>query len=183
MVIHRGKLTTAPQRVKWFFTPGIRRYLFAQEETSWYADRPAWAGVKTMNNFNEVADRALRAMKQRATELEVKGVATVAASEGDRVESWISRMLVVSAMKKGPSGDDPGMNLIAVAYSKAAEMADTLRASGGGVRPSLKGEFGWEGGVIAPGKTGYLLAAFSGGSGADDVKISQAGLAVLAAAL
>ena len=136
-----------------------------------------------MNNFNETADRALQAMKQRAMELNVKGVATVAASEGDRVQSWLSKMLVVNALKKEPIKDDPGMNLIAVAYSKAAEMADTLRASGSGVRPPLKGEFGWEGGVIAKGKAGYLLATFSGGSGADDVKISQAGLAILAEAL
>jgi len=136
-----------------------------------------------MNNFSEEADRALRAMKQRAMELNVKGVAIVAASEGDRVQSWVSKMLVVNAMKKVPSGDDFGMNLIAVAYSKAAEMADTLRASGSGVRPPLKGEFGWEGGVITRGKAGYLLATFSGGSGADDVRISQTGLAILAATL
>ncbi|HTY89034.1 MAG TPA: hypothetical protein VMB80_16425 [Candidatus Acidoferrum sp.] len=132
-----------------------------------------------MNRFDEVAGQALQAMKQRAAELGVKGVAVVTASDGDAIQSWQSKMLVVGAMKKGPVGNDPGMNLIAVAYSKAGEMADTLRASGSGVRPPLKGEFGWEGGVIARGKTGYLLAAFSGGSGAEDVKISQAGLAIL----
>ncbi|MGO8837172.1 MAG: hypothetical protein ACLQAH_17790 [Limisphaerales bacterium] len=136
-----------------------------------------------MNNFNEVADRALQAMKQRAIELKAQGVAVVAANEGDSVQSWLSKMLVVDVFKKVPSPDDPGLNLISVAYSKAAEMADTLRASGSGVRPPLKGEFGWEGGVITRGKAGYLIASFSGGSGADDVKISQAGLAILAAAL
>jgi hypothetical protein len=136
-----------------------------------------------MKNFNEVADEALRAMKQRAEELNIKGVAVVAGSEGDRVQSWSSKMLVVGALKKGPSGDDPGMNLLAIVYSKAAEMADSLKASGSGMRPPLKGEFGWPGGVITRGKTGYLIAAFSGGSSADDVKAAQAGLDILAATL
>ena len=86
-------------------------------------------------------------------------------------------------MRKGPSRDEPEMNLLAIAYSKAAEMADTLQASGSGVRPPLKGEYGWGGGVIAKGKAGYLFAAFSGGSSADDVKAAQAGLDVLAKAM
>jgi uncharacterized protein GlcG (DUF336 family) len=62
-------------------------------------------------------------------------------------------------------------------------MADTLKASGSGVRPPIKGEYGWQGGVIIRGKTGYLIAAFSGGSSPDDVKISQAGLEVMAQSL
>ena len=86
-------------------------------------------------------------MKERAEELNIKGVAMVAASAGDRVQSWSSQMLVVGSMKKGPSPDEPEMNLLAIVYSKAAEMADTLQASGSGVRPPLKGEYGWGGGV------------------------------------
>jgi len=136
-----------------------------------------------MKNFCETADQALQAMKQRALELNMKGVAMVAASEGDCVQSWTSKMLVVGSLKKNASADDPEMNVLAVAYSKAAEMADTLRASGSGVRSPLKGEFGWPGGVVARGKTGILFAAFSGGAGVDDVKVSQAGLAVLTAKL
>jgi hypothetical protein len=139
--------------------------------------------VKAMKNFDEVADLALRAMKQRAAELNIKAVAMVAASAGGRIQSWSSKMLVVGAMKKGPSQDEPEINLLAIVYSKAAEMADTLQASGSGVRSPLKGEFGWPGGVITRGKTGYLFAAFSGGSSADDVKAAQAGLDILAAML
>jgi len=139
--------------------------------------------VKAMKNFDEVADLALRAMKQRAAELNIKAVAMVAASAGGRIQSWSSKMLVVGAMKKGPSQDEPEINLLAIVYSKAAEMADTLQASGSGVRSPLKGEFGWPGGVITRGKTGYLFAAFSGGSSADDVKAAQAGLDILAVTL
>jgi hypothetical protein len=133
--------------------------------------------------FNEVADKALMAMKKRAEELHMKGVAVIAYFEGDAATSWSSRMLVVGGMKNPPSEKNPGSNLLAIAYSKAAEMADTLKASGSGVRPPMKGEFGYQGGLVKQGKAGWLIAAFSGGKSEDDVKVSQAGLDALATAL
>ena len=140
--------------------------------------------INTMKTFDTVADQALAAMQKRAAELNVKGVAIVSCSQGDTVQSWSSKMLVVGNLKTGPSKNDPlGANLLAIAYAKSAEMADTLKASGSGVRPPIKGENGWQGGVIGKGKTGWLIVAFSGGSSADDVKISQAGLDVLAQSL
>ncbi len=86
-------------------------------------------------------------------------------------------------MIKPPSTNDKGSNLLAVAYAKASEMAATLKDSGKGDRPILTGEFGWQGGVVAKGKTGLLIAAFSGGRSEDDVMISRAGLEVLTQAL
>jgi hypothetical protein len=146
--------------------------------------QPAETSVTTVMTFDATADQALLAMQKRAAELNVKGVAVVSSSEGDSVQSWSSKMVVVGNLKTAPSQNDPaGANLLAIAYSKAAEMADTLKASGSGVRPPIKGEFGWQGGVITKGKTGYLIAAFSGGSSADDVKISQAGLEILSRSL
>ena len=146
--------------------------------------QPKEATLNTTKVFYSVADEALAAMQARAAELKIKGVATVSFSEGDSVQSWSSKMLVVGNLKTGPSKNDPlGANLLAIAYSKAAEMADTLKASGSGVRPPITGEHGWQGGVIAKGKTGWLIVAFSGGSSADDVKISQAGLDVLTRSL
>jgi hypothetical protein len=146
--------------------------------------QPAETSVTTVMPFDATADQALLAMQKRAAELNVKGVAVVSSSEGDSVQSWSSKMVVVGNLKTAPSQNDPaGANLLAIAYSKAAEMADTLKASGSGVRPPIKGEFGWQGGVITKGKTGYLIAAFSGGSSADDVKISQAGLEILSRSL
>jgi hypothetical protein len=44
----------------------------------------------------------------------------------------------------------------------------------------MTGETGWQGGLIKKGKTGYLIAAFSGGPSESDVNVSQAGLEVLA---
>jgi hypothetical protein len=146
-------------------------------------DKPE-VSAPAAKTFDALADQALAAMKALATEMNVKGVAVVSCSEGERVQSWSSKMLVVGKAKTDPSPSDPaGSDLIAIAYSKSAEMADTLKASGSGVRPPMKGEFGWQGGVIGRGKSGYLIVAFSGGASAQDVKISQAGLAVLAKSL
>jgi hypothetical protein len=89
-------------------------------------------------------------------------------------------MVVVGAMKNAPTEKDRGVNLLAVAYSKAAEMADTLKDSGSAGRAPMTGETGWQGGLIRKGKAGYLIAAFSGGPSESDLKVSQAGLEVLA---
>jgi hypothetical protein len=135
-------------------------------------------------NFNDVADQALQTMKQRAEELHVKGVAVVAYSEGDTVQSWSSKMVVVGHLSSPPSKNDPnGANLLGIAYTKASEMADTLKNSGSHVRPPKTGEYGWQGGVVTRGKTGILIAAFSGGPSEDDVKVSKAGLEILAGQL
>jgi hypothetical protein len=107
----------------------------------------------------------------------------VAYVPGDEASSWCSKMLVVGHLKTDSSTNNPGSNLLAIAYSKASEMADTLKPSGSGVRPPLKGEFGWQGGWIAPGKTGHIIAAFSGGRSEDDVLVSKTGVEVFAGSL
>jgi hypothetical protein len=135
--------------------------------------------VISAKNFDKAANAALLAMRQRAGELSISGVAVVAYFEGDSIQSWSSKMLVVGRMKDDPSATSKGSNLLAIAYSKAAEMADTLKDSGSQVRPPMTGEVGWTGGVILRGKTGYVIAAFSGGKSEDDVKVSQAGVEVL----
>ena len=134
--------------------------------------------------FFKLADEALLAMKRRAEELKITGVAVVAYSQGERVESWSSKMLAVGGRITGVSQRDPaGANCLGIAYVKAAEMADTVLDSGSNSRPLKLGEFGWQGGVVARGKTGVLIASFSGGPSEEDVKVSRAGLNVLAAGL
>lgn len=129
--------------------------------------------------FSAAADAALLAMVKRAEELKIKGVALVASTEGDTVTSWSSKMKVVGSMINAPSQKDHGSNLLGIAYSKAAEMAETLKNSGSAGRPPMTGETGWQGGLIAKGKNGYLIAAFSGGPSEDDLRVSRAGLDVL----
>lgn len=127
--------------------------------------------------FDAAAGPALQAMKARAEELKIGGAAVLAYFEGDKIESWSSKMLVVGRMRDDPTATDKGANLIGIAYAKAAEMADTLKDSGSGVRPPMTGEFGWQGGVIVRVKTGYIIAAFSGGKSEDDVAVSRVGAA------
>jgi hypothetical protein len=145
---------------------------------------PANANPGAPMSFDALADRALLAMKQRAEELNIKGVAMVAYAPGDTVQSWSSKMVVVGSLKSTPtSPTDKGNNLLGIAYSKAAEMADTLKNSGTAGRAPLTGEYGWEGGVVARGKAGFLIVAFSGGASAQDVQVSRAGLAILSSQL
>jgi len=136
-------------------------------------------GAGQAKDFGTAADEALVAMRRRAGELKITGVAVVAYFEGDRVEGWESRMAVVGRLKDEPTATGKGSNLLAIAYAKAAEMADTLKDSGSQVRPPLTGEFGWSGGVIVRGRKGYLIAAFSGGKSEEDVKVSQAGVGAM----
>jgi hypothetical protein len=127
--------------------------------------------------FNTAAEIALREMTQQAESRKMSGVAVVALIPGEKTSAWISRMQVVGSIVVNKS------NVLGVAYSKAAEMADTLQNSGGGLRPPYKGEFGYKGGMIEKHSPGYLLAVFSGGKSEDDVAVAQTGLAQLGKAI
>ena len=133
--------------------------------------------------FDALANAALEAMKQRAAELKVTGVAVVSYAQGDTIQGWTSKMAVVGRMKDPQTATEKGNNLLGIAYAKSAEIADTLQNSGTAKRPPMTGEFGWQGGVMARTKTGYAIVAFSGGKSEDDVQVSQAGQEVLKGAL
>ena len=129
--------------------------------------------------FDAASADALQIMRRQAEERKIGGAAVLAFFEGDKLQSWTSRMLVVGRYKDEPTDTKKGSNLLAIAYTKAAEMADTLKDSGSKVREPYTGEFGWQGGVIVPWRTGYLIAAFSGGKSEDDVAVSRAGVAAM----
>jgi hypothetical protein len=129
--------------------------------------------------FDALATAALEAMRQKADELKIGGVAVVNYAPGETVTAWSSKMAVVGRMKDAPTDSSKGNNLLGIAYAKSAEMADTLENSGTAKRPPMTGEFGWQGGVVEKGKAGYLIVSFSGGKSEDDVQVSKAGLAVL----
>lgn len=133
--------------------------------------------------FDALANKALAAMKQRAAELKIGGVAVVSYAPGDSVQGWTSKMAVMGRMKDEPSEIKKGNNLVGIAYAKSAEMAETLQNSGTAKRPPMTGEFGRQGGVIARTRTGYVIVAFSGGKSEDDVQVSQTGLDLLKSAL
>jgi hypothetical protein len=141
-------------------------------------------GPKPVNakRFDSAAQAALAAMKQRAAELKIQGVAVVSFAPGDTIEAWSSQMAVVGHMTDHTNGEK-GNNLLGIAYAKASEMANTLKDSGTSGRPPMTGEFGWQGGVMARIANGYIIVAFSGGKSEDDVEVSKAGLAALKARL
>jgi len=143
------------------------------------AKAPKPVSTKT---FDALANAALAAMQKRAAEVKITGVAVVAYAQGDSIQGWTSKMAVVGRMKD-PSAGDKGNNMLGIAYAKAAEMADTLQDSGTVKRPPMTGEFGWQGGVIARVKTGYVIVAFSGGKSEEDVQVSRAGLELLKGSL
>ena len=132
-----------------------------------------------MDNFQAIAEQMIAEMEKHAKELGVRGVMLVASMDENGF-SWVSHMKAVDAIAvaaEGPGPHEyPGHNFIAIAYSKAAEMADTKLTSGSKVRPAYKGEFGFQGGEIIKTTMGYVLAVFSGATGEQDFEISQAGI-------
>lgn len=120
--------------------------------------------------FIAQADKTLAVIEEAARKLNIKGTAVVAFIPGEKTEMWISKMKVIGFFTNDNS------NTLGVAYTKAAEMADTFKDSGSGVRKPLTGEYGWQGGAIRKVEGGYILASFSGASGEDDYAAATAGL-------
>lgn len=129
---------------------------------------------KEPKTFIKHTDACFAQMEKTANDMDVKGACVLAYIPGDVSKTWISAMHIVGAIK------NEGANFLAIAYSKAAEMADTYKNSGSGVREPLHGEFGYQGGVIKKVKSGYILAVFSGASGEQDFEIASKGLEMLA---
>jgi hypothetical protein len=128
--------------------------------------------------FDALAAQALEAMKQKAAELNIQGVAIVSYAPGGDIQAWSSKMAVVGRMTD-PKASANGNNLLGIAYAKSAEMARTLQDSGTVKGPPMTGEFGWQGGVIFKTSSGCVIVAFSGGKSEDDVQVSKAGLEVM----
>jgi hypothetical protein len=123
--------------------------------------------------FLKYAEAALSEMEKAADGLGIVGVGIVAYVPGEETVGWISKMKVVKAI-----GDDEA-NFLAVAYTKASEMVTTHQDSGSEVRPPLRGEFAYKGGVIRKIRSGYIVAAFSGAHWKKDLKVAEAGVSFL----
>jgi hypothetical protein len=126
---------------------------------------------------------ALTAMKAKAAELKVQGVAVATFAPGETVDEWTSKMAVVGRMTDPAATDGRGNNMLGIAYDKSAEMARTHVNSGTAPGKPMVAEFYWQGGAIEKVKGGWLILAFSGGSGEQDFQVSQAGLAAMKAGL
>ena len=126
---------------------------------------------------------ALAAMKDKAAELKIQGVAIVSFAPGETIQGWTSKMAVVGRMTDPAASDGKGNNLLGIAYAKSAEMARTLVDSGTTKGTPMTAEFYWQGGVVEKVKNGWIVVAFSGGKSEDDVQASKAGMAVMKAGL
>jgi hypothetical protein len=126
---------------------------------------------------------ALTAMKAKAAELKVTGVAVSTFAPGEKVEEWTSKMAVVGRMTDPAATDGRGNNMLGIAYAKSGEMARTLVNSGSAPCKAMVAEFCWQGGAIEKVKGGWLIVAFSGATGEQDFMVSQAGLAAMKAGL
>jgi len=120
--------------------------------------------------FLAQADKSLALIEQAAQKISIKGVAIVAFIPGEATDSWTSKMKVVGHLTNNKD------NLLGIASAKAAEMAATHQDSGSGVRETYSGELGYKGGLIKKVKSGYLIAAFSGGSSEQDLEVAKIGL-------
>jgi hypothetical protein len=120
--------------------------------------------------FLNHVEAALLEMEKAASEINIVGVGIVAYVPGDTTVEWLSKMKVVKAI-----GDDEA-NFLAIAYTKASEMVMTHQDSGSEVRPALRGEFGYKGGVIRKVRSGYVLATFSGAHWTKDLMVAEAGV-------
>ena len=141
-------------------------------------------------NVNRHLVFAVRAMEAKAREMGLVGVAGVLVLERRRDDRhwrpqlWSPLLCVVDAYARpaAPESrgiDDTGTNYAAVVFAKLAEMVYSLMNSGESKEPPQKGTFGWPGGVCVVKDSVYLFAAFSGGTGEQDVEVAQVGMRVL----
>jgi len=120
--------------------------------------------------FIEHADECLVIIEKAVKKIGITGAAMIAYIPGDVSESWISKMKVIGNL----ASEDA--NFLAIAYAKASEMAITHKDSGNSERKDITGEFGWQGGVIITVESGYIVGAFSGGTGQQDADVAKEGL-------
>jgi hypothetical protein len=137
----------------------------------------------SVKKIDSLEQTALTAMKAKAAELKVTGVAVASVAPGESVDGWTSKMAVVGRMTDPAATDGRGNNMLGIAYDKSAEMARTHVNSGTAPGKPMVAEFYWQGGAIEKVKGGWLIVAFSGATGEQDFAVSQAGLAAMKAAI
>lgn len=120
--------------------------------------------------FLDHVDKCISIIEEEARKIPMQGVVMVAYIPGKKTASWTSKMKVV-----GKLADDK-VNLLAIVHAKASEMAVTLENSGNNSRKDIVGELGYRGGMIMKIDSGYLVAAFSGGTSQQDADVSKIGL-------
>ncbi|NND09345.1 MAG: hypothetical protein HKN87_23475 [Saprospiraceae bacterium] len=148
--------------------------MYATYDITTHEAPPILMNKKGEKIFLKHADACLAKIEAAAKELDISGSAMIAFIPGDQSMNWVSKMKVMGRLANDKA------NYLGIAYTKASEMAVTLKNSGNADRASIKGEFGYQGGVIREVDGGYLVGAFSGATGEQDAQVSAVGLDWLA---
>ena len=106
-------------------------------------DKPEADLTKTSENMTNVELRekivmALDDMKAKAIEMGIEGVATASVLNKGETANWMGEMRVVGK----PLDTEGGYNLVAVAWSKCAEVIATGADSGNPNHQTMTGELG-----------------------------------------
>ena len=96
--------------------------------------------------FDRASGKILDEMCRVADDNNMQGAAVLAFIPSIPAKSWRSRAQAATSFITGGKS-----NVLAIAYAKAAQMADTLRNSGDLVRPRLRGEYNYQGGALFAG--------------------------------
>ncbi|MBR2233097.1 MAG: hypothetical protein IJ891_12150 [Prevotella sp.] len=126
----------------------------------------------TNGQLRERLALALEAMKAKAMEMGIEGVAAASVLNSSNTVDWIGEMKVV-----GKYLDHEGcFNLVAVAWSKCAEVMATLADSGNHDHQVMTGELNYTGGAYDEHEGIKMAFAFSGATSEEDYVVAKHGI-------
>lgn len=129
----------------------------------------------TNGQLREKLVLALDDMKAKALEMGIEGVAAASVLNSGDTINWIGEMKVVGKYLD----HDGGFNLVAVAWSKCAEVMATLADSGNPNHKPMIGELNYTGGAYGEYESIKMAFAFSGATSEEDYVVANHGIAKL----
>lgn len=115
---------------------------------------------------------ALEDMKVKAIERGIEGVAAASVQNSGNTVDWIGGMKVIGKYLDM----DGGFNLVAVAWSKCAEVMATLADSGNPSHQVMTGELNYTGGAYDEHEGLKMAFAFSGATSEEDYALARYGI-------
>ncbi|MBO7415149.1 MAG: VOC family protein [Bacteroidaceae bacterium] len=116
--------------------------------------------------------KALGDMKAKAMEMGIEGVAVASVLGAGESIDWIGEMKVVGI----PYKLEEGWNLVAIAWSKCAEVIATGADSGNPEHKKIVGELGFVGGAYGEHEGCRMAFAFSGALSEEDLEVARYGI-------
>ena len=126
----------------------------------------------TNGQLREKLALALEAMKAKAMEMGIEGVAAASVLNSSDTIDWIGEMKVVGKYLD----HEGGFNLVAVAWSKCAEVMATLADSGNPNHQVMTGELNYTGGAYDEHEGIKMAFAFSGATSEEDYVVAKHGI-------